>query len=411
MSGLFRKQAVTQQYQRLEGSISLAQPLSLTRSIVILLLVAVALASFVVTQDFSKKETVHGYLRPSAGLIKVYPNLSGAITHLLVREGQQVDKGQVLAKVRHAQGYNANPSLSKAVSQTLLEQQTRAEQALNFLKQTQALETKQLQQQIRDIEAALENNQKQQSIANQRLSILQAQFDDRLILAEKGYLSEIELNQTQDTLLQLRQQLSVIEATQIDLTDEYNRLNSLSKRLPHDQALALNEHATLLANAQQRYLAHQSQLNGSILAPSAGTVTAIRSYQGETLSQGQPLLSILPKDSLLVAELLLPSRSIGFVEPGQLARLRFDAYPYQQYGFLDSKVEQLDGALQLPSESKGPFQLQEPVYRVQATLSQQGLGELPLRAGMLLQADVHLKRQSLWRWLVQPFSGISGRLR
>jgi membrane fusion protein len=60
-------------------------------------------------------------------------------------------------------------------------------------------------------------------------------------------------------------------------------------------------------------------------------VTGIQVVAGETLSpakaQSTPLLHILPEGSELVAELLLPTRSAGFITKGQTSRLRFDAFP------------------------------------------------------------------------------------
>ena len=117
---------------------------------------------------------------------------------------------------------------------------------------------------------------------------------------------------------------------------------------------------------------------------------------------------------LLVAELLLPTRSAGFVGKGDVARLRFDAFPYQRFGFVVSTVERIDKAVMLKGEATLPIALREPVYRVRTRLDTQGIradGEaFRLRSGMLLEADIILDRRTLLDWLLDPLYSLRGRV-
>ena len=56
-----------------------------------------------------------------------------------------------------------------------------------------------------------------------------------------------------------------------------------------------------------------------LTAPVDGVVSAQLARPGQAVQAGQPLLSLLPDDSPLQAELLVPSRAIGFIAPGQLS--------------------------------------------------------------------------------------------
>ncbi|MGL5393362.1 MAG: HlyD family efflux transporter periplasmic adaptor subunit, partial [Shewanella sp.] len=75
-----------------------------------------------------------------------------------------------------------------------------------------------------------------------------------------------------------------------------------------------------------------------VRAQESGTVASVSVVEGEFIANNRPLMSIIPNGSSLVAELLLPTRSAGFVKQGDEARLRFDAFPYQRFGFLHSDV-------------------------------------------------------------------------
>lgn len=68
-------------------------------------------------------------------------------------------------------------------------------------------------------------------------------------------------------------------------------------------------------------------------------------------------MSLIPQGANLVAELLLPTRSAGFVTQGDFARLRFDAFPYQRFGFLDAAISRVDKALLQEGEADLPITL------------------------------------------------------
>ncbi len=68
----------------------------------------------------------------------------------------------------------------------------------------------------------------------------------------------------------------------------------------------------------------------------------------------------------------------------------------------------------LSNEVQMPIAIQEPVYRVEATLAEQEIraygDSMPLQAGMLLSADVVLEQRSLLAWLFEPLLSLKGRI-
>lgn len=69
----------------------------------------------------------------------------------------------------------------------------------------------------------------------------------------------------------------------------------------------------------------------AITAPADGIVTNLLAEVGQSVGN-QPLATLLPAGAKLEAQLFLTSRAVGFVEPGQSVRLRYQAYPYQKFG-------------------------------------------------------------------------------
>jgi membrane fusion protein len=96
--------------------------------------------------------------------------------------------------------------------------------------------------------------------------------------------------------------------------------------------------------------------------------------------------------------------------------LRFEAFAYQKYGHQPGHVVQVSrtplaasemAALALPAAAIGG----EPMFRITVALDEHGRRrELPLAAGMRLQADVLLERRRLIEWLFEPLLGFKGRM-
>ena len=123
---------------------------------------------------------------------------------------------------------------------------------------------------------------------------------------------------------------------------------------------------------------------------------------------GMPLGVILPEQSVLIAEVYLPSRAIGFVESGQKVKLQYDAFPYQKFGVALGEVSQVANAAQLPQELGIATQAQEPLYRVGIELEQQYVEafskRVSLQPGMALTADIVLENRRLLEWLLEPLA-------
>ena len=135
---------------------------------------------------------------------------------------------------------------------------------------------------------------------------------------------------------------------------------------------------------------------------------------GQSVSPASALATLLPAGARLQAQLYAPSSAVGFVQAGQAVRLRFEAFAYQKYGHQPGHVVQVSrtplaasemAALALPAAAIGG----EPMFRITVALDEPA-PELPLAAGMRLQADVLLERRRLVEWLFEPLLGFKGRM-
>ena len=156
------------------------------------------------------------------------------------------------------------------------------------------------------------------------------------------------------------------------------------------------------------------------LARISGVSWPMKLFSSITVSSGQSVTAdaafatILPAGSKLQVELLVPTRAIGFVTKGKEVALRYEAFPYERFGQYRGVIADVSQTVWSPGDKVGPLVVREPAYRITAKLDRQtveAMGqEIPLRSGMLVNADILLEKRSLLEWIFEPVLQLRGRL-
>jgi membrane fusion protein len=132
----------------------------------------------------------------------------------------------------------------------------------------------------------------------------------------------------------------------------------------------------------------------------------VEAHAGNAAIPQQLLMTILPANIELTAEIYVPSRAVGFIHPGQKVRLVYDAFPRQKFGTFEGRVERISDFVLLPGDVPNTFSFQEATYRVHVTINdaQVGtkVGAAGLRPGMLLMAEMVLEKRTLIDWFLEP---------
>jgi membrane fusion protein len=355
---------------------------------------------------------------PNKGVIKSFATQGGTIEKLLVKEGDLVEKGQALATMIIYQNSADGLSLSTKLQKQLTSQLSLLDEEISQYQSIQIKENKNLENKA----SALKNEKialkSQLTLANEKLELLLAQQRDVEQLNSRGFISKFEKENQQQALLEAKQEKQNIARLLLQQSNQITQTTFDKANLPQQYTLRINSLLREKADIENQLAQVENSHSYTITASHAGTVTGIQVVEGETLSpskaQSKPLLHILPKGSELVAELLLPTRSAGFIAKGQISRLRFDAFPYQRFGFIESEIIRIDRTLIAPNEVQLPITLQEPVYRLRAKLTQQQMkayGQaFELKSGMLFEADIMLEQRTLIEWLLEPIYGLKGRV-
>lgn len=172
----------------------------------------------------------------------------------------------------------------------------------------------------------------------------------------------------------------------------------------------------LIARAKRDRADAMVQQGYAITSPRAGVVNSVQVISGQAVDPQIPLMNIASTSEAPAptAELFVPSRAVGFLELGQVVNLRFDAFPYQQFGGATGTISEISSDVFRPNEVNTATHLEEPVYRVLVSLKSDKIRaygrEYPLRNGLSLTAEIVLERRNFAGWLLDPIKALRGRL-
>ena len=233
-------------------------------------------------------------------------------------------------------------------------------------------------------------------------------------MAARGLLARQNLEARRQGALATEQDLAGQRRQIAAIEREIADINARMSAIIIEKETTSAESRLAEASLEQRIIdaeAHRGQL---VLAPIAGRIAALPVTVGQSVALGATVAVIVPQGGTLEAELLAPTRAVGFVRPGQEVSLMLQAFPHQRFGTVKGWVRTMSNTVLGPTEISIPgLSIQEPVFRVRVALSRdviQAYGEtIPLQPGMLLSADIVFDRRSLIRWLFDPVFAVANR--
>lgn len=160
-------------------------------------------------------------------------------------------------------------------------------------------------------------------------------------ISRHGYLEreQARIEQEQD-LATSRSKADEIQAALMEARRQQATLAAETRRQLLDQLNLASQKAASLA--QERIKAEQRSRLMRLTAPVAGVVQQLAvTTIGGVVTPAQPLLVIVPRENVLEVEAMLPNKDIGFVNPGQIAEIKVETFPYTKYGTLHGTVTQV----------------------------------------------------------------------
>ena len=322
-----------------------------------------------------------GKLEPVGSVKDIQVPVGGVVQEILVKEGQEVQAGEILIKL------DTETSKQQKLS---LEQTIKLKQVQLRLKEQEKLRFNQVK---KEEVVMLENNLELQSEVLERYEQLE----------EAGAQSE----------LQYLGQLNVVEETRGRLMQtKADRLRQIAL-LDQQTAQMQSELADLQARLTETLVTLRYQ---AIKSPVRGLVfDMVPTGPGFTAQGTQTVMKVVPyrQDGpgggedygALEAKVEVPSNKIGFVRTGMDSDISIDSYPSTDFGVLQGEVVKV-GSDALPPDPQE--QRQELAFPVTIELASQQLKlksgkDLRLGVGMSLTANIKLRKVSYLQLLLGEF--------
>jgi membrane fusion protein len=413
MLELFRREAVQHATRRLAGEVVLASPLSVRVLGSFLAGVVFVAVVFAATASYARKATVTGLLVPDQGMIRAAVQATGMLETIMVREGDTVERGQRLAVVDIAavtSGGNVGDVVVRSLESERVAANARAQAALARL----AVELEQSRIRLEKAKYEREQINQQRQLQEQRLRLAREELARGEQVAAKGFLSRRDVEQRRSASLLAEQELTTQRRQEASLDRDIADIEARLASIPHEMRQAEAELATTSASIVQRSADAEQRRSQFVVAPISGRIAALPVSTGQTIAAGSTVAIIIPTGSHIEAELLAPSRSIGFIKPGQEVNLALQAFPFQRFGTVAGTIRSVSTTVLAPSEVviQG-LNIQEPVYRIRVTMGREVMrayGEIiPMQPGMLVSADIVFDRRSLLQWLFDPIYAVARR--
>ena len=403
---LFRRRAIQALSQRPFGRPIAAVPkpwLWLTILLVTILLVS---GIFLVSADYSRKETVRGWLVARDGVASIRADAAGVVERISAPVGDVVQAGAPLVAISKNTYLADGRSSGQEITRKLRDQVVALDEQIQLLEAAQIIELESIQLQLKSLDA--ERQVLAREAAEQRSRLRTA--SEKLARIERatssGASSAWALLNQQDEHAQLKQLGAQLQQRRIGLDRERQRLAARARTLPLETYRLIAKLSSEKSSMEQKITGQAASESVAFHSPIFGKLTSTEVRMGETVKPNQLLATVMPADMSLIAEVYIPSSAIAFIRPGQTVKLMYDAFPMQRFGTFAGQVARVSDFVMMPNEIPPTFFLREATFKVQITLNAQAVeletGAASLRPGMLLAADIVLERRRLIDWLLEP---------
>lgn len=438
-----------------EGIAILAsEPPALIRAMILLLvslLLAALLWSFIGRADVIVSAS--GSLSPSSEIRRFYAPIEGELVDVFVAEGQPVTEGDLIVRL------NARGAIQAATNSLEAELNlANAQRELRRFPEKKALMERQVAALEAKIVIAREQHEKRIAEGMVKLAAVQKaqlqQAQGSLLTSERtlstsrqalqkferlfsgpggGGVSKNQVEEKRSAYVKAREDYKLAQAKfeelEFKLSAEFEEAKAQLEGSGQELTALEIERDSLRDKIQYEANVVQVSLRGAeleadaasrvkfenidednylkILAPVTGVVTDIRFNQaGDKVAANSPLGGIADSSAVPVLKIKIPERDRAFLVEGQTVKMKFNAFAYQRYGFIEGRLEYISPSTEYTEQGasshyKGRVTLERDYFEVDSKRYQ-------LRYGMEALAEIVVRKRRMIDIALDPFRNLEG---
>lgn len=364
--------------------------------------------------------------------IVVQPMDTAIIQKINVRVGQVVKKGETLAMLDPTFA-QADESELKTRLQSLETQSRRLEGELSgkpYADGGAAGNDAELQARLsqeREASYRAQLRKMEETVSRLRASLNTNTLDQQVLAARVRDLREIELMQEKLVAQKFSAPIRLLEAREkrLEVEREQQLAKNREQEIKSELSASEAEKTAFVKGWRQRTMedllstsrdrdAIGDQLQKAdkrhslvvLTSPADAVVLEIAKLsQGSIAKVAEPMFTLVPLGAELEAEVQINSIDVGYIRQGDVARLKFDAYPFQRHGALDAKVRTIsEDAFRRDAAGQGL----DAYYISRINMGNSHLKNMPaqtrLLPGMTLTAEIKVGTRSVISYLLWPLT-------
>jgi membrane fusion protein, adhesin transport system len=369
-----------------------------------------------------------GEVLPSGSVKHIQHLEGGIVSELLVREGEEVKKGQPLvvlapdiAQSELHQLVTRNRALSiriRLLDASLDGRKIEIEsvdpryrgiasaeyQALTAKHASLESQSKVISQQVRERTAERETLLSQTKSLDEQIELTRKRIKSRQKLVKKGLFPRMRLIDDQRDLSRLTGKRAEVDLEAIRIKERIleseTRLAELQSKFKSDVA---SEISTLTKEAAELELtidrARDKVNRLTVRAPVSGRVHGLQLKTiGGVVGEGTTMMEIVPTDAKPYVEARVSTGDVGHVRVGQKAKIKVMTYDYSRYGTVAGRVSHISPTAFTDDDGR-------PYYRAYIDLENNYVGSddsMPVTPGMTVVADIITGEKTLLNYITSP---------
>ncbi|HEY5459918.1 MAG TPA: HlyD family type I secretion periplasmic adaptor subunit [Sphingomicrobium sp.] len=392
----------------------------LTGARLIIVSVAVGFALFLLWASLAQVDEVtkgQGKVIPSSKIQIIQSTTPATIAELLVRSGQSVKRGQLLARLDNPESRSIEAETEALQARSVRLQAEGSGVSASSLQGEEAELSAVRRQALSSRVAALRSSAEQRrregaeaaaTINSLSRSLVLAQENvDRLApLAAKNIVPQTELATAQREVVDLQGRIAAAreqqgramaavseansQASEASFTFRQEALNEASQV---NQKIAVNEQSLRGASGQSGRLEIRSPVDGVVNDVQVTTI-------GGFVQAGEKVMEVVPMGDKLLVETRVKPSDIAFIKVGDKALVKVTAYDFSTYGGLEGKVVRVSAdSIYDEAERQAYFIV---IVETQKSYLMAAGRRLPITPGMMTDTQIITGRKSVLSYLLKP---------
>jgi len=375
-------------------------------------------------------------LKPNERPQTLPSTIAGRIDHWYVQEGQYVKAGDSIMKISEIKDKYFDPDYLLRLSQQVVAKEdvissmenkiVAQEQQISALKQGLQISLEKARNKIKQVRFKVQSDSAESRANELEYQIAQFQFLRQDSLYTKGLKSLTELEtrkiklqdaqakvvSAQNKLLSSRNELINAELELSSLAADYlDKISKAESEKNSASAYVFDSEASL-AKIKNEYSNVQVRSDYYVIrAPQNGyVIRALKAGVGEIIKEGDPVVTIMPKDPQIAVEMYVSAMDIPLLSRGRHVRILFEGWPAMQFsGWPGVSIGTFGGTVSVIDYVNS----ENGKYRILVTVDSTNDDHWPtqLRVGSGVQGWVMLEEVPVWYEIWRQINGFPPSLK